>query len=178
MAASQARFDAGPGAIVVMGVSGCGKTAIGEMLAERLGVPFIEGDQHHPQANINKMAAGIPLNDDDRWPWLATLGAILGDTVRDNGGGVLACSALRQVYRSSLAEAAGLPLRFVFLQGSRPLLERRMSDRSGHYMPVALLDSQLATLEEPDPEENAVTVSIDEPLVSLVERIIRRLAGI
>ena len=154
-----------------MGVSGCGKTAVGEALAERLGVPFIEGDQHHPQANIDKMAAGIPLDDDDRRPWLAALGGILGKTARENGGGVLACSALRKAYRRRLVDAAGLPLRFVFLQGDRSLLDQRMRDRPGHYMPVALLDSQLATLEPPGPDEGAITVSIDEPLVALVERI-------
>lgn len=160
-----------------MGVSGCGKTAVGTALAERLGVPFIEGDRHHPQANIDKMAAGIPLNDDDRWPWLAVLGGVLGETVGDNGGGVLACSALRKAYRRRLAAAAGLPLRFVFLHGSRALLAERMGDRPGHYMPVMLLDSQLATLEAPGPEEGAITVSIDEPLTALVERISRLLAA-
>jgi len=159
-----------------MGVSGCGKTAVGEALADGLGVPFIEGDQHHSQTNIDKMAAGIPLTDDDRWPWLAALGGILGETVRQNGGGVLACSALRKAYRCRLADAAGLPVRFVFLQGSRALLAERMRDRPGHYMPVALLDSQLATLEPPGPDEGAITVSIDEPLAALVERIAGALA--
>jgi carbohydrate kinase (thermoresistant glucokinase family) len=174
-AASQARFKAG--AIVVMGVSGCGKTAVGATLAERFSVPFIEGDQHHPQANIDKMAAGIPLNDDDRWPWLTALGGILGDAVRENGGGVLACSALRRVYRRRLADTAGLPLRFVFLDGSRALLSERMRDRPGHYMPVKLLDSQLATLEPPGPDEGAIAVSVDEPLTALVERIAGLLAA-
>lgn len=160
-----------------MGVSGCGKTAVGAALAERLGVPFIEGDQHHPQANIDKMAAGIALDDDDRWPWLAALGGILGETARANGGGVLACSALRKAYRGHLADAAGLPLRFVFLDGSRALLAGRMSTRPGHFMPVKLLDSQLATLEPPGPDEGAVTVPIDEPLGALVERIAGVLAA-
>lgn len=160
-----------------MGVSGCGKTAVGAALAERLGVPFIEGDQHHPQTNIDKMAAGIPLNDDDRWPWLAALGGILGETVRTNGGGVLACSALRKTYRRRLADAAGLPLRLVFLQGSRALLAGRMSTRPGHFMPVKLLDSQLATLELPGPGEGAITVSVAEPVAAIVERIAGMLAA-
>ncbi len=177
MAVSQARSETGPGAIVVMGVSGCGKTAVGAALAERLGVPFIEGDQHHPQANIDKMAAGIPLDDDDRGPWLAALGGILGKTARENAGGVLACSALRKAYRRRLAETASLPLRFVFLDGSRALLAERMRDRPGHYMPVALLDSQLATLEAPGPDEGAITVSIDQPIAVLAERIAGVLAA-
>ncbi len=176
MAASQARSEPGPGAIVVMGVSGCGKTAVGAALAERLGVPFIEGDRHHPQANIDKMAAGIPLNDDGRWPWLAALGGILGETARGSGGGVLACSALRKAYRQHLADAAGLPLRFVFLNGSRALLEGRMRTRPGHYMPVTLLDSQLATLEPPGPDEGAITVSIAEPVTAIAKRIVGVLA--
>ncbi len=176
-AASQARFDKSAGAIVVMGVSGCGKTAVGAALAERLDVPFIEGDQHHPQANIDKMAAGIPLDDDDRGPWLAVLGGILGKTVRENGGGVLACSALRRAYRLHLADAAGLPLRLIFMDGSRALLEGRMRTRSGHFMPVKLLDSQMATLEPPGPDEGAITVPIDEPLAALVERIAGVLAA-
>ena len=160
-----------------MGVSGCGKTAVGEALAERLGVPFIEGDQHHPQANIDKMATGIPLDDDDRWPWLAALGGILGETVRTNDGGVLACSALRRAYRQQLADAAGLPFRLVFLQGSRALLAGRMSARPGHFMPVRLLDSQLATLEVPSPDEGAITVSVAEPVAALTERIAGMLAN-
>ena len=160
-----------------MGVSGCGKTAVGAALAERLGVPFIEGDQHHPRANIDKMAAGIALDDDDRWPWLAELGGVIARTARQNGGCVLACSALRRAYRQRLTETSGLPLRFVFLDGSRALLHSRMSNRSGHYMPVALLDSQLATLEPPGPDEGAITVSIDEPLAPLVERIAGLLAA-
>ena len=176
MAVSQARSDKGAGAIVVMGVSGCGKTAVGAALAERLGVPFIEGDQHHPQANIDKMEAGIALNDDDRWPWLAALGGILGETVRENDGGVLACSALRRAYRQHLVDAAGLPIRFVFLQGSRVLLAERMRDRPGHYMPVQLLDSQLATLEPPGPDEGAITVSITEPVGAIADRIAGTLA--
>ena len=176
MAASQVRSETGPVPIVVMGVSGCGKTAVGEALAERLGVPFIEGDQHHPQASIDKMAAGIALADDDRWPWLAALGGILGGTARENGGGVLACSALRRAYRRRLADAAGLPLRFVFLDGSRALLAGRMRTRPGHFMPVKLLDSQLATLEPPGPDESAITVSIDEPVAAIAERIASVLA--
>ncbi|HSG94109.1 MAG TPA: gluconokinase, partial [Afifellaceae bacterium] len=177
MSTAASQVPSKPGAIVVMGVSGCGKTAVGAALAERLGVPFIEGDQHHPQANIDKMTAGIPLDDEDRWPWLAVLGGILGKTARENGGSVLACSALRGAYRRCLAEAAGLPLRFVFLDGSRALLESRMRDRPGHYMPVALLDSQLATLEAPGPDEDAITVDIDEPLAALVKRIAGLLAA-
>jgi gluconokinase len=139
--------------VVVMGVSGSGKSTIGSMLAERLEVPFVDGDALHPPANVAKMAAGIPLDDADRWPWLDAVGARLAEPPV-----VVACSALRRAYRDRL-RAAAPHARFVLLDGPRELLAERMV-RPGHFMPPELLDSQLATLERPDPDEHALVFDI------------------
>jgi gluconokinase len=145
--------------IVVMGVAGCGKSSVGMRLAEVLGLPYQEGDDLHPQANIAKMSAGTPLNDEDRWPWLDRIGEILVDHASD--GIVLTCSSLRKTYRDRLRAAAGGNLAFVFLEGSKALLTQRMGNREGHFMPTSLLESQLATLERPDAENGVVVVDID-----------------
>lgn len=136
--------------IVVMGVAGSGKSTLGAALAEALGLPFLEGDAFHPPANVAKMAAGVPLNDEDRWPWLDALGAALRNAP---DGAVLACSALRVIYRERLRRAAAYPLALVWLKLDRDTLLERMRARTGHYMPVSLLESQLATLEPPAPAE-------------------------
>ena len=154
--------------IVVMGVSGCGKSIIGARLARRLGLPFAEGDDFHPTANVQKMAAGVPLTDDDRWPWLAIVGAWLGD---HRTGGVVACSALREVYRDVLREAAPAAY-FVHLAASREELLRRLSGRHGHFMPATLLDSQLATLEPLRPGEAGITLDAVQPPDRLVEEAV------
>jgi carbohydrate kinase (thermoresistant glucokinase family) len=143
--------------IVVMGVSGSGKSTVGTGLADALGVPFTDADVLHPAANIAKMAAGIPLTDEDRMPWLALVGIELADAP---GGLVIACSALKRSYRDAI-RAAAPGTRFVFLEGSRALLEGRMQHREGHFMPASLLDSQLATLEPLAADEPGVTVSLD-----------------
>lgn len=143
------------GPVVVMGVSGCGKTSVGVALAGRLRLPFIEGDRLHPAANIAKMAGGIALSDSDRWPWLNAIG---GSLAAHGDGAIASCSALKRVYRDHLRRAAGQSLRFVFLELSRGELERRMRLRQGHFMPAALLDSQLATLEVPTGEPGVFTV--------------------
>jgi len=163
----------GIGPIVVMGVSGCGKTSVGERLASILGCRFIEGDSRHPVVNVEKMRQGIPLNDADRWPWLDVLGAELGDDART----VISCSALKRSYRDLLRARAGRPMTFVFLQGARPLLVSRMGAREGHYMPLSLLDSQLATLELPVDERDVVTVEIDQPVERIVSEAIARIAA-
>ena len=141
--------------IVVMGVSGCGKTTVGRMLGEALGWPFFDADDFHPEANVAKMRAGTPLTDDDRWPWLDRLVAEMGAIDHRGDHAVLGCSALRQAYRDRLARAGDV--RFVYLKGDRDTIAARLASRSGHYMPPTLLDSQLATLEEPT---NAIVVDI------------------
>lgn len=152
--------------IVVMGVSGCGKSLIGSMLADRLGLPFVDGDALHPQTNIDKMAGGTPLTDSDRAPWLDAVGAALSD-----GDKVIACSSLKRAYRDRIRAAAGNAV-FVHLSGDRSVLLDRVTHRPGHFMPATLLDSQFAALEPPGPDEDAVTVDIDAPPQAIVDAII------
>lgn len=154
-----------------MGVSGCGKSTVGAALADRLGVPYVDGDDLHPPPNIAKMQGGQPLTDADRWPWLDAVARVL---VRPPV--VVGCSALRRVYRDRLRAGAGGPVRFVHLAGDRAVLAARMAGRTGHFMPAALLDSQLATLEPPGPDE-ALTVDIDQPVGPLVAQIVAGLSA-
>jgi carbohydrate kinase (thermoresistant glucokinase family) len=151
--------------VVAMGVSGSGKSTIGALVAAALGVTFVDGDSLHPLANIEKMAAGIPLTDEDRWPWLARVGQSLAQM--EDTGGVVACSALRRAYRDAIrVEAPGVV--FLLLHGSRDVLSRRLEGRSGHFMPITLLDSQLATLEPLEPDERNVVVDIDASVPEVV----------
>ncbi|MEU7056419.1 gluconokinase [Streptomyces sp. NPDC046197] len=146
-----------PHVVVVMGVAGTGKTTIGPLLAARLGVPYAEGDDFHPQANIDKMSAGVPLDDEDRWPWLDAIGAWAHG--RDGLGGVVSSSALKRSYRDRLrASAPGIE--FVHLTGDRKLIEDRMGHRQGHFMPTALLDSQFATLQPLQEDERGVAIDV------------------
>nr|WP_329959225.1 gluconokinase [Sphingomonas sp. Leaf21] len=145
-------------AIVVMGVSGTGKTTLSQRLGTTLGCPVLEGDDYHSAANVAKMQTGHPLTDEDRWPWLDRLGAAIGTTARERGIAVAACSALRRAYRERLSRAAGVPLFFLLLDTGAEQIARRMRGRSGHYMPPSLLDSQLATLERPGADECALTL--------------------
>lgn len=145
------------GPIIVMGVSGCGKTTVGKALAQKLGVAFVEGDALHPGSNVAKMSAGIPLTDDDRWPWLQEIGAQLRKADKQ-GGAVATCSSLKRAYRETLRQITGIGLRFVFLDCSRLVLEERMRQRKGHFMPPSLLASQLATLEDPAGEAGVIVV--------------------
>jgi len=156
--------------VVVMGVSGAGKTTVGEALAARLGWAFVEGDALHPAANVAKMAAGEPLTDADRAPWLAAIARRIDEL--SAGGAVVTCSALKRAYRSVLARPG---VRFVFLTGEPEVLEKRMAARRGHFMPPSLLASQLATLEPPGPSENAVAVDIGADVNEQVEAIVTAL---
>lgn len=153
--------------IIVMGVSGSGKSTIGEKLADALDLPFLEGDSLHPKANIEKMSSGIPLQDEDRWPWLDEIGARLAGA---KDGIVISCSALRKIYRDRLRTACDGPLLFVFLDGSFEVLHEHMGHRSGHFMPVAMLESQLATLESPVGEPLVFRADIADPVEDIVAR--------
>ncbi|WP_030812622.1 gluconokinase [Streptomyces sp. NRRL F-2799] len=163
-----------PQVVVVMGVAGTGKTTIGPLLAARLGVPYAEGDDFHPQANIDKMSAGTPLEDADRWPWLDAIGRWAHG--RAGLGGVVSSSALKRSYRDRLrAEAPGVV--FVHLTGSRELIEGRMSQRQGHFMPTALLDSQFATLQPLQADEAGVAVDVSGSPEEITERAAEALAA-
>jgi len=164
-------------AVVVMGVSGSGKTSVGEAVAASLGLPFVEGDGLHPAANVEKMSKGIPLTDEDRMPWLDLIGETICASLTCGEGVVLSCSALKRAYRDRLRRAAGGGLFFVYLHGTRELLARRMGERKGHFMPASLLESQLATLEDPTGEPGVVTVDIDGSVEAIAEKAVRGLAS-
>jgi gluconokinase len=160
--------------LVVMGVAGSGKTTIAAVLAERLGWRLLEGDAFHPPDNVAKMAAGTPLTDDDRWPWLRAIAAEI-DAIRAAGGAaVVACSALKRAYRDVLIGDRP-DVRLVYLRGGRSLIGDRLAARKGHFMPPALLDSQFATLEEPGPAEAPIVVSVDAGPEAIVGTVINAL---
>ena len=157
-------------AVVVMGVAGCGKTSVGLALADGLGWPFLEGDSLHPAENIAKMSAGIPLQDEDRWGWLDVIAARIAQA-RDSGERlVVSCSALKRRYRERLA-AGGLRVLFVHLDGSRELILGRMALRTGHFMPVSLLDSQFAALEPLAADEFGIACAIDASPAEIAARV-------
>lgn len=161
--------------LVAMGVSGSGKTSIAESLHERLGWPFQEGDALHSKENVAKMSAGIPLTDEDRWPWLDRCAGWLRARLAEGHGGVLTCSALKRAYRERLGE--GTPgLWFLYLKVPEEVLRARIERRRGHYMPSSLLGSQLATLEPPGPPEPALTVpvewTVDETVTDIIQRLL------
>ncbi len=157
--------------MVIMGVAGCGKTSVGQALSARLQVPFRDGDDLHPPANVAKMRAGTPLTDADRWPWLD----LVADALAQTAPLMIGCSALKRAYRDRIRSGAGGPVLFVHLAGLRPVIEGRMAARTGHFMPVSLLDSQFATLEPPADDEWHLTVQIDQPLDAIVDQIARHL---
>ena len=165
-----------PAVLVVMGVSGSGKTTIASLLAECLQWEFQDGDWHHPAANVQKMKAGIPLSDDDRRPWLNSIGAWIDETRQAGRHGVVACSALKRAYRDILIGDRD-DVRLVYLRGERDVIARRMAARSEHFMPTSLLDSQLATLEEPSAEERPLVVSIDAAPQAIVSLLVKQIGG-
>jgi gluconokinase len=157
-------------ALVVMGVSGSGKSTVGAALAQRLRVPFADADDFHPAANVAKMTAGHALDDEDRHPWLEAIGEWLSEH-RD--GAVVSCSALKRAYRDQLR--GHLPTtRFVHLDGSREVIARRQASRPGHFMPASLLDSQFATLEPLEPDEEGVVIDVDQSVDDIVQEYVDR----
>ncbi|HTJ58791.1 MAG TPA: gluconokinase [Devosiaceae bacterium] len=161
--------------IVVMGVSSSGKTTVGKAIARRLHAPFLDADDYHSEANIKKMSAGIPLTDEDRWPWLEALGKALHEAADRKGVAVGTCSALKRAYREFLTQAAGEPVLFVYLEGSYELIEARIKARQHHFMPESLLKSQFATLEPPGPDENALAVPVDDTPERIAEMVVSKL---
>lgn len=177
MAASQLRSDGKHRLppLVVMGVSGCGKSSVGTAIAAHFGIAYIEGDAMHPAANIAKMSSGTPLDDDDRWPWLDALSAHLRSAVEEGSGAVATCSALKSVYRDRIQAGSGPQTRFIFLDCSRQTLERNLAGRKGHFMPPSLLDSQLATLEPPYNEARAIIIDGNQAFGDVIRSIIAKL---
>ena len=167
-------------ALVVMGVSGSGKTTLAAMLAGRLGWPYRDADDMHPRENVEKMRAGRPLDDADRAPWLAAIAAWIDEERAQGGHAIIACSALKRAYRDVLI-GPRRDVGLIFLDGTREVIHARMAARAGHYMPPALLDSQIATLEPPTPEEGAIRLSIDaapdDLLAQALAALRPRLAG-
>lgn len=162
--------------IIVMGVSSSGKSTVGQSIARRLHVPFLDGDGYHPEANVEKMRAGIPLDDADRWPWLERLASALHDAADHKGASVGACSALKRAYREFLVEKAGEPITFVYLDGTREIIGERMARRHHEYMPTSLLDSQFATLEVPDPAtENVLVVPVTDSIEKITQTVTKAL---
>jgi len=162
--------------IIVMGVSSSGKSTVGQSIARRLHVPFLDGDGYHPEANVEKMRAGIPLTDEDRWPWLERLAGALHEAAEKKDASVGACSALKRAYRDFLTEKAGEPITFVYLDGSREVIGERMAKRSHEYMPTSLLDSQFATLEVPDPaSENVLVVPVTDSVDKITQTVTKAL---
>jgi carbohydrate kinase (thermoresistant glucokinase family) len=157
---------------IVMGVAGCGKTSVGTALAGFVEATYLDGDDLHPAANIEKMSAGIPLDDEDRWPWLD----LIGGRLRDADGPVLiGCSALKRAYRDRIRMCAATPVVFIHLEGSRDVIERRMKAREGHFMPPSLLRSQFDTLEDLQADEAGFAVDIDQPREAVVKDSLQNL---
>ncbi len=160
--------------VVVMGVSGSGKSTVGAALAQRLRVPFADADDFHPPANIAKMTAGHPLDDDDRYPWLESIG---GEWLAAHAdGGVMSCSALKRKYRDQLRRhCAGV--RFLHLRGTAEVIARRQASRPGHFMPATLLASQFDTLEPLDADEEGISIDVDQSIDSIVDSYVSRTSG-
>ncbi len=163
-----------PCALIVMGVSGSGKSTVADALAKRLGWRYEDGDRFHPPGNVAKMSAGHPLTDEDRRPWLQAIADEIDRVCRQGERAVIACSALKRAYRDILLHGRA-DVRFVFLKGTQDLIAGRLAARKGHFMPPDLLASQFRTLEPPAAGEHPITVSIDAPVAAIVDDIIRQL---
>jgi gluconokinase len=163
-----------PCALIVMGVSGSGKTTIADKLAERLGWTCEDGDRYHPKSNVEKMSAGHPLTDEDRWPWLNAIADEIERVCKARGHVVVACSALKRTYRDVLLRGRD-DVRIIFLNGTQQLIARRLALRKDHFMPPGLLDSQFKTLEPPGFDENAIDVSIEASVDTIVDDIVSKL---
>jgi carbohydrate kinase (thermoresistant glucokinase family) len=166
--------EAKPTVIVLMGVSGSGKSTIGAELSRMLGWPFRDADSFHPPANIEKMRMAIPLADDDRWPWLDAIGVWIGERLASGEPGIVSCSALKRAYRARIG-ARRQGVRLVYLLGSQEMIASRLAARKGHFMPAELLASQFAALEEPGPEERALVVGIAMPPLYMARSIVEKL---
>ena len=164
-----------PCALILMGVSGSGKTTIGEKLAARMSWRYEDADTFHPPSNVAKMSAGQPLTDEDRWPWLKAIAAEIDRACTAGERLVIGCSALRRIYRDVLVHGRD-DVRFIYLDGTQALIADRIGQRKGHFMPPGLLTSQFQTLEPPTPDERAMTVSIDAQVEVIVDRIISQLS--
>lgn len=166
-----------PTVVIVMGVSGSGKTTVAALLSGRLGWAFEDGDDLHPAANVEKMHAGTPLNDEDRWPWLHAVAAWIDAWRAAGEHGVIVCSALRRSYRNVLR--SGRPdVGLVYLKGDRALISRRQAARHGHFMPTGLMESQFAALEEPAADEGAIIVSVEGRPGDIVEAVLAALGPV
>jgi gluconokinase len=163
-----------PCALIVMGVSGSGKTTVGERLAARLGWRYADADTFHPASNVAKMSAGHPLTDEDRWPWLKAIAAEIEHVCEAGSRVVIGCSALKRAYRDILVNGRD-DVRIIYLDGTSALIAERLSQRKGHFMPAALLASQFGALEPPSADEHPVTVSIDGSADAIVENILLQL---
>ncbi len=162
--------------LVLMGVCGSGKSAVGHAIVARTGWRFLEGDEVHSPENVAKMHAGIPLTDADRWPWLKAIAARMDAWQAEGVSGIVACSALKRGYRDLLL-AGREDARLVYLRGRREVIDQRMAARRGHYMPASLVDSQFATLEEPVPGERPIVLDVDAPVEALAEAVLAALAA-
>lgn len=163
-----------PPVLVLMGVSGCGKTTIAELLAAHLGWNYVEGDSMHPAANIAKMSSGHPLTDEDRWPWLAKIADWIHAQTAAGKPGIVTCSALKRSYRDVLR---GTNVLFVYLHGTKEVIAARLATRTGHFMPPSLLDSQFAILEEPGPDERSITADVGGVPTAAVREVLEQLNG-